>query len=332
MSKAIAVTNLVKQYNSLKAVDSVSFDVEENEIFGCLGPNGAGKTTAIRCMTTLTRPTAGKLEIFGTSVIENPDDVRKSIGYVPQSLSLTSELSGYENLLIAAKIHGVSSDKRREKIEQMLDLLGIGERANDVVRHYSGGMMRRLEIGTALIHSPKLLILDEPTIGLDPQGRRVIWELLRMLVKEHGITIFMTTHDMAEADALCQRIAIMNRGKIVAVGTPAELKRGLGGDIVTIEVKDNAKRAAALLEKQGVKVNMINEKSISMVVESAERRLAGFVESLADGGVQIESISAQKPTLDDVFLKCVGSRMGEVESGGEWQQVRQVRRTIRRMG
>ena len=322
----------MKQYNSLKAVDDISFVVEENEIFGCLGPNGAGKTTTIKCMTTLTRPTAGKLEIFGTNVVENPDDVRTSIGYVPQSISLTNELSGYEDLLIAAKIHSVPSGKRRERIEQMMELLGIGERANDVVRHYSGGMMRRLEIGTALIHSPKLLVLDEPTIGLDPQGRRVIWELLRMLVKERGITIFMTTHDMAEADALCQRIAIMNRGKIVALGTPTELKRSLGGDIVLIEVKDSAEKAAVLLEKDGVMVNVVNEKSISLVVESAERRLAGFIENLVDSKIQVEAISSQKPTLDDVFLKYVGSRMGAVESGEEWQQVRQIRRTMKRMG
>lgn len=331
MDKALIARDLSKYYNHFKAVDGISFEVEENEVFGFLGPNGAGKTTTIRCMTTLTRPSSGKIEIFGKDTVQHPDEVRQNIGYVPQSLSLVSDISGYENLLISAKLYGVPSSVRKERIEGMLDLLGIRDRANDVVRKYSGGMMRRLEIGTALVHRPKLLVLDEPTIGLDPQGRRVVWELLRRLVSEFGITIFMTTHDMNEADELCQRIAIINRGKIVAIGTPAELKHGVGGDIITLQTKHNPGAAIKDLQEIRARVDSATEKSLSVVVDDAERFVPEIIATLASNGIRVEAISAQKPTLDDVFLKYAGSRMEEAELG-DWRSIRQVRRTFRQMG
>jgi ABC-2 type transport system ATP-binding protein len=330
---AVVAVNLAKQYNHLKAVDGISFEVQENEIFGFLGPNGAGKTTTIKCITTLIRPSSGRIEVFGVNVAQDPDKVRQNIGYVPQSLSLVNDVSGYENLLFSAKLYGVQSSVRRERIGRMLELLGMKDRANDVVRKYSGGMMRRLEIGTALVHQPRLLVLDEPTIGLDPQGRRVVWELLRRLVKEFGITVFMTTHDMSEADELCQRIAIIHHGKIVAIGTPAELKRSVGGDIIVLETKQDPATAAKVLEgEQGIQISAVGENSLSVIVESAERYVPEIIGSLSSNRIQVEAIFAQKPTLDDVFLKYAGSRLEAEEAGGDWRQIRQVRRTFRKMG
>lgn len=330
---AVIAENLTKHYNHLKAVDGISFEIKEGEVFGFLGPNGAGKTTTIKCIATLIKPTSGKMEVFGADVVEDPDAVRRSIGYVPQGLSIVNDVSGYENLLFTAKLYGVSSSARKERIREILDLLGLRDRANDIVRKYSGGMMRRLEIGAAFIHRPKLLVLDEPTIGLDPQGRRVVWELLRKLAKDFGISIFMTTHDMSEADELCQRIAIINRGKIVAIGTPSELKRTVGGDVIVLETKQDPSLAAAVLEKeQGVRISSINGNSLSVIVNSAERYVPELIAMMSSNGIQVEAIFAQRPTLDDVFLKYAGSRIQDAEAGGDWRQIRQVRRTFRQMG
>lgn len=244
---AIKVNDLRKKYCQLNSLDGISFEVFPHEIFGFLGPNGAGKTTTIKCITTLTKPNSGSIQVFGIDAISDPDRVRQNIGYVPQSLSLVGELSGYENLLIYSKLYGVPKEQRTENIFRILELLGVSEKANHQVRNYSGGMMRRLEIGTALVHIPALIILDEPTIGLDPQGRRTVWEILRRLVHKFGTTIFLTTHDMLEADQLCDRLAIINNGKIATIDTPTNLKRNvvgvsseergaIGGNIITIRI------------------------------------------------------------------------------------------------
>ncbi len=333
LQAAIQVSGLTKSYGELRAVDGISFKVEEHEIFGFLGPNGAGKTTTIKCMVTLTRPTSGNVEVFGADAASRPDTVRRDIGYVPQSLSLVSEITGYENLLISGKLYGVPRTTRRERIREILELMDLEERGDDLVRTYSGGMMRRLEIGAALVHNPRLLILDEPTIGLDPQGRHVIWDLLQQLVEEMGITIFMTTHDMAEADELCRRIAIINRGKIVATGTPGELKKSIGGDMVVIETPEDPRMVGEFLGKEpGVQVAAVGNGSLSVVVGDSESSVPVLLVSLSKAGIAVSAISAQKPTLDDVFLKYAGSRMQEAEAGSDWRQIRQVRRTFRRMG
>ncbi len=241
---AIKVRNLRKEYGRFTALNGISFDVYPHEIFGFLGPNGSGKTTTIKCITTLTKPSEGSIEIFGVNALSHADQVRQSIGYVPQSLSLISELSGYENLLIYSKLYGVPKHNRHQNILHILELLGIGERGNDEVYKYSGGMMRRLEIGTAIVHNPPLVVLDEPTIGLDPQGRHIMWKLLRRLVSERGTTIFMTTHDMSEADDLCDRIAIINRGNIAVIDSPANLK----SSVIEEEVGGEAEREGETME------------------------------------------------------------------------------------
>lgn len=333
MAKAVEVSDLIKAYGQLRAVDGISFNVDEHEIFGFLGPNGAGKTTTIKCMITLIRPTAGRIEVFGTDVVSNPDRVRQRIGYVPQSLSLVGEISGFENLLISAKLYAVPNSVRKERISQILELLELEERADDLVRTYSGGMMRRLEIGAAIIHQPKLLVLDEPTLGLDPQGRRVVWGLLQRLVREFEMTIFMTTHDMSEADELCQRIAIINRGRIVAMDTPESLKRRVGGDIVTIETNGDPHVAgSAVKNEMEAQVTAVGNGSLTILVDSAENRVPAIINALSARGIHVTAIYAQKPTLDDVFLKYAGARMHEAEYVGDWREIRRVRRTFRRMG
>jgi ABC-2 type transport system ATP-binding protein len=305
---AIKVRDLRKKYGQLNAIDGISFDAYPHEIFGFLGSNGAGKTTTIKCIMTLTKPSEGSIEVFGINALSDPDRVRQNIGYVPQSLSLISELSGYENLLIYSKLYGVPKDKRNKNISHILELLGISERADDEVRKYSGGMMRRLEIGTAIVHNPPLLILDEPTIGLDPKGRHKVWDVLRRLVHELGTTIFMTTHDMSEADELCDRIAMINHGKISVIDTPSNLKRSVvgqegEGQVVTIKTLDPAVTVSVLDRELGVKAQLTDNRSLRIVMKDVESSFSALITTLVRAGIEVESINVQKPTLDDVFLK-----------------------------
>jgi ABC-2 type transport system ATP-binding protein len=300
---------------------------------------------SLKCIVTLTKPSEGSIQVFGINAISDPDKVRQNIGYVPQSLSLVSELSGYENLLIYSKLYGVPKDKRNENIFHILELLGISERANDEVRKYSGGMMRRLEIGTAIVHNPPLIILDEPTIGLDPQGRRTVWNVLRRLVHELGTTIFMTTHDMSEADELCDRIAILNRGKIAVIDTPSNLKRNVvlmgqegteaRGHVVIIKtLLDDPSIAVSTLERElGIKAEITDQRSLRIVMKDVGSLFSTLVSTLLKAGINVESVDVQKPTLDDVFLKYAGTRIHEAESQEEgWRNIRDVRRTFRQMG
>ncbi len=235
MPSAINVRHLVRRFGSYTAVDDVSFGVDQGEVFGLLGPNGAGKTTTIRMLTTLLPPTSGQMCVAGLDVEREGGRVRRVIGYVPQSLSADGALTGYENLLIIGKLLGMPAAERRERIDHVLGLLRLEEAANRLVRQYSGGMVRRLEIGQAILHRPRVLVLDEPTVGLDPTARRAVLEALEALRREHGMTVLVTTHYMEEADAICHRIAIMHRGRIAAIGTPDELKRGLGRKGATLE-------------------------------------------------------------------------------------------------
>ncbi|MDH7509178.1 MAG: ATP-binding cassette domain-containing protein [Methanomassiliicoccales archaeon] len=216
---------LSRHFGNVIAVDSLDLAVEEGRIFGLLGPNGAGKTTTIKILTTLLAPTSGRGVIAGFDVVKEPRKVRKVIGYVPQMLSADANLTGYENLLIFAKIYEVPRKELKERIEQAIASMGLSDFAHKLVRTYSGGMIRRLEIAQSAIHHPRVLFLDEPTVGLDPLARRTVWEMIRRLRDEYNTTIFLTTHMMDEADALCDEIGIMHKGKLVAVGSPSELKR-----------------------------------------------------------------------------------------------------------
>jgi len=210
--KAVKVENLEKNYRKIKAIDGISFDVSEGEVFGLLGPNGAGKTTTIRILLTLIQPSAGSAHIFGMDTVSQSDKIRQMAGYVPQGISVDGELTAYENMLIYSKLYGLPSSNRKKRIHEVLEYIGLAERAGDIVKTYSGGMMRKLELAQSLINRPQILFLDEPSIGLDPNARNAMWEMVRNLRQELGTTIFLTTHDMVEADTLCDRIGIMNRG------------------------------------------------------------------------------------------------------------------------
>jgi ABC-2 type transport system ATP-binding protein len=226
---------LTRRFDTLTAVDSLSIDVEVGEIFGLLGPNGAGKTTAIKMLTTLLPPTAGQASVAGFDIIRQANDVRRSIGYVPQMLSADGTLTGYENLMVFAQLYDVPRREREPRVRDSLEFMGLAGAGDKLVRTYSGGMIRRLEIAQSMLHRPRVLFLDEPTIGLDPVGRRTVWEHLRQLLSDFGTTVFLTTHFMEEADALCARVAIMHHGKVVALGSPAELKASIGGNGATLD-------------------------------------------------------------------------------------------------
>ena len=227
-SLAVELINLTRCYDSYQAVDHISFGVTSGSIFGLIGPNGAGKSTTIKMLTTLLPATSGDARINGYSINLNPAEVRQCIGYVPQLISADGELTGYENLLLSAKLYGLSHEKRQKSIHEVLEFMNLIDVKDKLVNSYSGGMIRRLEISQALIHNPVVLFLDEPTVGLDPAARKALWKHIRVLNKEMGMTILMTTHDMDEADALCNVVALMHLGKIVVMDTPHKLKAALG--------------------------------------------------------------------------------------------------------
>jgi ABC-2 type transport system ATP-binding protein len=226
---------LTRRFNTLTAVDALSIKVEPGEVFGLLGPNGAGKTTTIKMLTTLLPPTSGKAWVAGYEVSQNSSEVRRAIGYVPQLISADGALTGYENLMIFAKLYDIPRGERETRVRGLLEFIGLADSGDKLVQKYSGGMIRRLEIAQSMLHKPQVLFLDEPTVGLDPAARRTVWEHIDQLRKENGTTIFMTTHMMEEADSLCDRVAIMHLGKVAALGTPAELKTAIGGDGVTLD-------------------------------------------------------------------------------------------------
>jgi len=323
----IIVQDLTKVYPRVKAVDKVSFSVEPGEIFGLLGPNGAGKTTTIRLLLTLIKPTEGKISILGFDALAQPNKVRQLAGYVPQDVSVDGELTGFENILMYSKLYGLPSRGRKEAIDEILGYLELKVRAKDMVSTYSGGMMRRLEIAQALVNRPKLLFLDEPTIGLDPGAKRVIWELIKRLREEFGTLVFINTHDMNEADALCDRIGIMNRGKLVTIGSPAQLKASVGGDVLTLDSKTSG-FADKVRELGYTTITESPNGQIDLLVSNGERLIPDLMESLKTKGIEVEAVSLKKPTLDDVFLKYTGTK---IEASESWIETRRTRRTFRRM-
>ena len=226
---------LTRRFGNLTAVDALSISIEQGEVFGLLGPNGAGKTTSLKMLTTLLPPTSGKAWIDGYDLIHHAADVRRVIGYVPQMLSADSSLTGYENLLIFAKLYDIPRSEREKRVADALQFMGLSDAAHKLVREYSGGMIRRLEVAQSMLHRPRVLFLDEPTTGLDPAAQRVVWEHILQLRDDYGTTILLTTHLMEEADRLCNRVAIMHLSKVVAMGTPTELKGSIGGDGATLD-------------------------------------------------------------------------------------------------
>ncbi|MGD1055384.1 MAG: ATP-binding cassette domain-containing protein [Nitrososphaerales archaeon] len=312
--------------NGTRAVDDISFGVEEGEIFGLLGPNGAGKTTAIKMITTLARPTAGSIRVFGIDVQRAPQKVRQMLGFVPQAISVDGDLTGYENLLIFAKLFFVNREERKKRILDALEYFGLADRANELVKNYSGGMMRRLEIAQALVNRPRVLFLDEPSIGLDPYSKSQVIQQIQELNREFGTTILITTHDMTEADVLCDRLAIMNMGKIAVSGAPSDLKHSVGGDVLTVKVAGQT--VASLPEGLGSVISS-EQGTVKILTEDGERaipRLTGFFER---SGVVVQSISLSRPTLDDVFMKYAKASLHEE---GTIRDARSVRRSFARHG
>lgn len=326
----IKVENLTKRFGDFTAVESISFNVERGELFGLLGPNGAGKTTTINMLSTLLEPTSGYAELAGFNVAKNKDDVRNNIGIVFQDPALDDKLTGKENLEFHAMMYGIAKEERRKRIKEVLELVELTDKANVLIEDYSGGMKRRLEIARGLIHRPKVLFLDEPTLGLDVQTRRRIWDYIKKLNKESEITIILTTHYMEEADYLCDRLAIIDHGKIVALDTPAKLKEALGGDVVSLELNGNTVHLLNLL-RNFKWINKMKEHDgiLSLTMERGDRRIPQLVETAKRMRINISSVNLRKPSLDDVFLHFTGRTIREQEASQNDVNKERMKRRMR---
>jgi len=349
----IILKNLTKKFDKLIAVDHVSLDIHEGEVFGLLGPNGAGKTTIIHMLATLLKPTSGTAEINGYDIVKDPSKVRKNIGIVFQAPSSDDMLTGFENLEIHSYLYGVPSELRVDRIKELLKLVGLYERKDDIVKKYSGGMRRRLEIARGLIHKPKVMFLDEPTLGLDPNSRKSMWNYIQKLVKEEKITIILTTHYMEEADTLCDRIGFINRGKISAIDTPKQLKLRIKdnnmnefdntsdnyiGDIIKLYFKSTnnlhnnidtlAKNIKILKSFEFVKKieqkQIVEDKKILLIlhVDNINYNLPIILKSVDN----VESVEFSQPTLDDVFQTFTKGTINEEPEGGFMERYAQYDR------
>jgi len=297
MVKQVVVENLIKDFNGVRAVDGISFEVEDKEIFGLLGPNGAGKTTTIMILVTLLKPTSGKAFVAGYDVLKNPSAVRKNIGVVFQETTLDLELTARENLDFHARLYGLSKSEREKRINKVLELVDLQDKADEVVKNFSGGMKRRLEIARGFIHSPKVLFLDEPTLGLDAHTRRKIWKYIEEL-RERDVTIFLTTHYIEEAEKLCDRVAIMNRGKIIANDKPKNLiETNKNTVIITGYGFENALEDLRHFEY------VVYENELRIFLERCEEVLPKILQILYKNNVEVKSISIKKPSLEDVFVE-----------------------------
>jgi ABC-2 type transport system ATP-binding protein len=306
----IEVEELTKNFGQLVAVDKVSFKVKEGEIFGFLGPNGAGKTTTINMLCTLLKPTEGRATVNGYDVVKQQAEVRRSIGLVFQEPTLDEYLTAEQNLRFHAYAYKVPGEEREKRINELLELVELSDRRKSKVSTFSGGMKRRLEMARGLLHSPQVLFLDEPTLGLDPQNRRHIWDHILNLRKKNNLTIFLTTHYMDEAEN-CNRITIIDHGKIIALDTPDKLKDMVGGDLVTLKAEDNDAVVSELREKYNL-LPIIEQDAIIFSVSQGEKFLVKLMGSFQN---RLTSISIRRPTLDDVFLKLTGRAIRDEEVG-----------------
>ncbi len=309
-NQLIQIRNLTKRYENVLAVDNLSLDIDDNEVFGLLGPNGAGKTSVIHMLATLLKPTSGSATINGFDILKKPEKVRSSIGIVFQAPSSDDMLTGYENLKLHALLYAVPPDSRNKRIDEALELVGLTDRKNDQVKKYSGGMRRRLEIARGLIHKPTVLFLDEPTLGLDPSSRETMWMYIQNLVKVEKLTIILTTHYMEEADMLCKRIGIIDKGKIIALDTPSKLKSTLGGDIVKLKLKPGY-NGESLKTLEFIRKIDSNDDYIILSVDDSKRNIPEILKH-----VEVESVESSSPTLNDVFLKLAGKNIKEQAEGG----------------
>ena len=321
----ITVNNLTKKFKSLTAVDGVSFSVNEGEVFGFLGPNGAGKTTTINILCTLLFPTSGSAAIAGHDCVGRPDEVRSSIGLIFQDTTLDSGLTAYENLKFHAYLYNLDRKLTERRIDEMLTVVELTSRKHELIKNFSGGMKRRLEIARGLLHYPRVLFLDEPTLGLDPQTRNTIWDFITTLRKREKITVFMTTHYMEEAEN-CDRIAIMDHGKIIALDTPANLKQLVHGDTIHLVTEDNEKACAEIARTFGILCNAENG-GLFIETEKGEEFIPRLIHSLS---IPVKSVNLRKPTLNDVFLKLTGRTIRDDVLSDDKEATREFVRSHRR--
>jgi len=320
----IIVKNLVKKYGDFYALNGLSFEVNENEIFGLLGPNGAGKTTLIHILATLLKPTTGGAVVNGYDVLHNATKVRKSIGVVFQAPSSDDILTGYENLKIHALLYGIPRGTREKRISEVLKLVGLEGRKNDQVKKYSGGMRRRLEIARGLLHHPKVLFLDEPTLGLDPQSRESMWTYIKEIVTEEKVTIILTTHYMEEADMLCDRIGFISNGKIIALNSPSNLKQEMGGDIVKINFIGDIPSTETFTRFDFVHKVELEENTAIVYMDEVNLNMHSLIKDLKG----VRTIEYKKPTLNDVFLRLSGDSLsGDSPEGGFMQRYAQYKKS-----
>jgi ABC-2 type transport system ATP-binding protein len=321
MAPAVVVKNLKKRYGTVEAVKDISFVVEPGEIFGLLGPNGAGKTTTLRALCTLTTPDAGTIEVSGISVLDNPKAARQRLGYVAQEVALDKVLTGRELLQLQAALYHIPNAIAKQRINTVLDLLGLQEYADKKTGTYSGGLRKRLDLAAGLLHAPDVLVLDEPTVGLDIESRIVVWEFLRKL-RDAGTTVLITSHYLEEIDALAQRVAIIDRGVVIAAGTPSELKDHLGGDRITLRIREfspteEAQKAKDLLKSlpfvQEVIINSAQGNSLNLVVTPQNDALITIQQALNSAGLPMFGIAQSRPSLDDVYLAATGRTLLDAE-------------------
>jgi ABC-2 type transport system ATP-binding protein len=309
MEYVIETNKISKKYDNFTAVDSIDLKVPRNSIYGVLGPNGAGKTTLISMLCTILRPTGGSAMVNGYDIVKQAKEVRASIGIVFQSRALDDILTGREHLEMHASLYGVPQDVRQERLDEVLDLISLGKKADEYVKTYSGGMKRRLEIGRGLIHHPKVLFLDEPTLGLDPQTRESIWEYIYDLNQTQDITVLLTTHYMEEADKLCDEVAIINQGHIITSDSPKNLKRDLKADTLTINVDYPEEFVEKVQVLDFIKDAFLIDGQVKLMVEMGENLIPAVVEFASKEGFPIKSVELEHPNLEDVFIKFTGSKI-----------------------
>ena len=314
---AIVVEGLVKRYGRLVAVNGISFKVRKGEIFGLLGPNGAGKTTTINVLTTVSRPTEGRAYVLSYDVVKQASDVRKVIGVVPQEYTADEDLTGYENVILCADLYGIPREVAKRRALELLDLVELTKYKDKRVETYSGGMRRRLELACGLINRPKVLFLDEPTLGLDVHTRAAIWDYIKLLKEEYDMTIFLTTHYLEEADSLCDRVAIIDYGRIVAMGSPEELKESLGGDLIRITVEEDEDLTELISNVENVKEVKREGRTYIIKAVEGERTTPLVIDALRKRGYSITKLSLTKPTLNEVFLEYTGRSLRDEEVSRE---------------
>ena len=331
---AIRTTNLTKKFGKLVAVNNLNLEIKKGELFGFLGPNGAGKTTTISMLCTILQPTSGSATVWGHDIIKEQNLVRKAIGIVFQDPSLDDNLTARENLEFHGRLYKVPKDLMNKRMTELLELMELSERVDDLVKTYSGGMRRRLEIARGFLHRPNILFLDEPTLGLDPQTRIHIWSYIEKLNQKEGITMLLTTHYMHEAEYLCNRLAIIDNGKIVASGTPAKLKGALGGDVITLTIKSKEKLQA--LNKDLMSLRNVNnvdfvDNTIRLSASKGDRVIPEAMDVLRKHNVSTESVSLHEPTLEDVYIKFTGKRLRDEPEGkrGQFKRSLMPRRRFR---